>query len=160
MKIIELSLRSVFMQKGFRDGPAAPVSEHQVLDHYESVLTVEVDHRIFTAERHFYQQSASLAEINDMSRAVRKDVSRQVEDYIFRNGSGTLDISYPDLPGSPVKYACRIVAEGEYYEASFHVTEEFRLSAQEELLPRIEYHLKQQILRQIYNKLFEGWEIK
>lgn len=159
MKIVNLSFNSVFAQREYRESTSSEVRYCQVLDHYESALEVELDNHTFTAQRTLYQQSVSVEDIKTLSRTLKKDVSSQVEGYVFRQGLGAIEVTHPDLIGFPTKYACCVVVEGNNCEAFFHVTESFRLSAQEELLLRVEYQLKQQIMNQIRAKLFEGWKI-
>lgn len=159
MKLVNLSFSSVFVQREYRESPLSETKRYQVLDHYEGVLEVELEGRRFTAGRFLHQPSVSLEEIKGTYRKLRKDISAQVEKHIFKAGIGALRVTHPDLIGFPTKYACNVTVEGESCEASFHVTEDFKVSAQEELLPRVEYQLKRQILNQVYAKLFEGWKI-
>lgn len=159
MRIVNLSLRSVFAQREYRESPLSEVKCYQVLDHYESALEIELDHRVFVAQRNLYQQSISVEEIKALSRTLRKDVSKQIEDHIFKDGAGALTVTRPGLVEFQTKYVCAVTVEGRRCEASFHVTEDFKNASADDFHQRVEYQLKRQILNQIFAKLFEGWEV-
>lgn len=159
MRIVNLSLRSVFMLREYRESPSLEIRHYQALDHYESVLEVELEGKLFVAQRNLYQQLISAEEVKGLRRALRKDVSKQVEDHIFKEGLGVLEVTHPDLIGFPTKYACAVTVEGNRCEASFQVTEAFQNASAYDFNQRVEYQLKRQILNQIYAKLFEGWEV-
>jgi hypothetical protein len=159
MRILKLALHAHFAQQEHRESPSAEVKTHQVLDHYEGVLEVEADQRTFTAKRYLYRQKISDEDIKKLLRDLKKDVAKQVELYVFRDGMGALKITHSDLVGFPTKYEVGVLIENSRCEASFMVTRSFQEASLEDFLPRVKYQLKRQILSQIYAKLFEGWEV-